>query len=217
MIKFEQANKIFAKKVCLENINLTISPQEFILFTGNSGSGKTILLELILQNHSISSGKFTSTFNKNEIIYLPQSVKLLNDRNIWQNLNIPLLFQGISNADITICLNNILKNLHLLEKKYFYPQQLSQGEKQCCCIARTIISKAKFIIMDNPFVFLDKKQIQNIMQILISHHKAYKPTIILTSNNENFDTKLYEKIRSIHLENHTLTRIQSISNENNTT
>ena len=218
IIKINNLSKTFndgkKKKTILENLNLSIKTGQSIAITGRSGCGKTTLLNIIgglldfdygdlfINNVNINSLSLNqiADYRKNYFGFITQNFNLLDDRNVFENVALPLYYSSIKKSDIQKRVNTILTTLdisHLAQKNI---KNLSGGEKQRVAIARALVKKSKIILADEPTGSLDEKTELDILNIF-SKLKNSGITLIIVTHNEkvanNFDLVYELKNKSL--------------------
>lgn len=193
------------------DLNLTIEKSEFIFLIGKSGSGKSTLLQLIYFNLLPFSGevqfeKFNSKtvktrdlpFLRRKLGIIFQDFKLLNDRNVYDNLSFVLQSTNTSRNEIKRKVASALTDVGLLHKRFSFPKELSGGEKQRIAIARSIINEPTLILADEPTGNLDPATSGEIVDLLFKINSRGTAVIFATHNYE-IVKKYQQKI--IKLEN----------------
>ena len=201
IIKINNLSKTYndgkKKKTILENLNLSIKTGQSIAITGRSGCGKTTLLNIIgglldfdygdlfINNVNINSLSLNqiADYRKNYFGFITQNFNLLDDRNVFENVALPLYYSSIKKSDIQKRVNTILTTLdiaHLAQKNI---KNLSGGEKQRVAIARALVKKSKIILADEPTGSLDEKTELDILNIF-SKLKNSGITLIIVTHNE---------------------------------
>ena len=201
IIKINNLSKTFndgkKKKTILENLNLSIKTGQSIAITGRSWCGKTTLLNIIgglldfdygdlfINNVNINSLSLNqiADYRKNYFGFITQNFNLLDDRNVFENVALPLYYSSIKKSDIQKRVNTILTTLdisHLAQKNI---KNLSGGEKQRVAIARALVKKSKIILADEPTGSLDEKTELDILNIF-SKLKNSGITLIIVTHNE---------------------------------
>ena len=201
IIKINNLSKTFndgkKKKTILKNLNLSIKTGQSIAITGRSGCGKTTLLNIIgglldfdygdlfINNVNINSLSLNqiADYRKNYFGFITQNFNLLDDRNVFENVALPLYYSSIKKSDIQKRVNTILTTLdisHLAQKNI---KNLSSGEKQRVAIARALVKKSKIILADEPTGSLDEKTELDILNIF-SKLKNSGITLIIVTHNE---------------------------------
>ena len=201
IIKINNLSKTFndgkKKKTILKNLNLSIKTGQSIAITGRSGCGKTTLLNIIgglldfdygdlfINNVNMNSLSLNqiADYRKNYFGFITQNFNLLDDRNVFENVALPLYYSSIKKSDIQKRVNTILTTLdisHLAQKNI---KNLSGGEKQRVAIARALVKKSKIILADEPTGSLDEKTELDILNIF-SKLKNSGITLIIVTHNE---------------------------------
>ncbi|WP_207745330.1 ABC transporter ATP-binding protein [Sarcina ventriculi] len=201
IIKINNLSKTFndgkKKKTILKNLNLSIKTGQSIAITGRSGCGKTTLLNIIgglldfdygdlfINNVNINSLSLNqiADYRKKYFGFITQNFNLLDDRNVFENVALPLYYSSIKKSDIQKRVNTILTTLdisHLAQKNI---KNLSGGEKQRVAIARALVKKSKIILADEPTGSLDEKTELDILNIF-SKLKNSGITLIIVTHNE---------------------------------
>ena len=202
IIKINNLSKTFndgkKKKTILENLNLSIKTGQSIAITGRSGCGKTTLLNIIgglldfdygdlfINNININSLSLNqiADYRKNYFGFITQNFNLLDDRNVFENVALPLYYSSIKKSDIQKRVNTILTTLdisHLAQKNI---KNLSGGEKQRVAIARALVKKSKIILADEPTGSLDEKTELDILNIFSKLKNSGITLIIVTHNKK---------------------------------
>lgn len=202
IIKINNLSKTFndgkKKKTILENLNLSIKTGQSIAITGRSGCGKTTLLNIIgglldfdygdlfINNVNINSLSLNqiADYRKNYFGFITQNFNLLDDRNVFENVALPLYYSSIKKSDIQKRVNTILTTLdisHLAQKNI---KNLSGGEKQRVAIARALVKKSKIILADEPTGSLDEKTELDILNIFSKLKNSGITLIIVTHNKK---------------------------------
>ncbi len=202
IIKINNLSKTFndgkKKKTILKNLNLSIKTGQSIAITGRSGCGKTTLLNIIgglldfdygdlfINNININSLSLNqiADYRKNYFGFITQNFNLLDDRNVFENVALPLYYSSIKKSDIQKRVNTILTTLdisHLAQKNI---KNLSGGEKQRVAIARALVKKSKIILADEPTGSLDEKTELDILNIFSKLKNSGITLIIVTHNKK---------------------------------
>ena len=179
MIIFKNVSVKYGNNTVLKDVNLRIDEGEFVFIVGKSGAGKTTLFKLLTREITQTSGVI-KVFNENisflrnrEIPYyrrklgiIFQDFKLLNDRNVFQNIAFAQEVIGASTFNIKKRVNKILNLVGIRQKANKMPNELSGGEKQKVAIARAIVNKPKLVLADEPTGNLDEISTNEIMNLL---------------------------------------------------
>ncbi len=196
MITASNLTKRFGDVLALDEVNFTVEPGEFVFLTGPSGSGKTTLLKLILRE--VTSDKGEIKVNNIDLKKIPQrrlpdyrrnigivfqDFRLLADRNIEENVALPLEVRGVKPAEASASAKKALEVVGLAKRGKFFPSQLSGGELQRAALARAIVGKPQLILADEPTGNLDPKTAQSIMKLLKAIHEELKTTVLMATHN----------------------------------
>ena len=197
MIKIDNVSYTYSKGGGVSNINLTIDDGEFVFLIGPTGSGKTTILRLLYLDLFPKAGKViidkfdSQTIKKRKIPYLRrrvgvifQNYHLLEDRNLFENIALPLHVLGYDKDEILELVNESIDEIGLKGKETHYPNELSGGEQQRACIARALIKDPDIILADEPTGNLDPVASFELIKLLeqISQEGT---SILMASHNYN--------------------------------
>ncbi len=195
LIKLNNISKSYGKQVILSNFNLEVEKGEFIGIKGESGKGKSTLLNIIglleecdgkifFEEKCISSNdnKKVQALLKNRIGYLFQNFALIDDLSVYDNLKIVL--KRSSKSEKMTLIQQALEKVDLKDVMNKKVYQLSGGEQQRVAVARLILQQSDIILADEPTGSLDRKNALLIMDLLEKFHKEGK-TIIMVSHDES--------------------------------
>ncbi|MFR9208465.1 MAG: ABC transporter ATP-binding protein, partial [Lachnospiraceae bacterium] len=182
----------------LKNANLTIQSEDMLAIMGPSGSGKSTLLKIIGCMIKSTSGQYMFNENRVEkmngkqlanmrnkhIGFIFQDFCLLEDRNVEENVMLPLLFAKVPFGKMPKKVEGVLEQMGISELSKRTTAELSGGQKQRVAIARALISDPEVILADEPTGSLDSKTAQEVMDALISLNNTGKTIIIVTHNPE---------------------------------
>ena len=181
----------------LQQINLNIKPGEFVYLIGPSGAGKSTILKLIymellpISGHVIVSNYNSLTIKKRHIPHLRrklgiifQDFKLLNDRNVFDNVAFTLQVIGTNTKNIKKKVLRVLSEVGLNHKRNKMPTQLSGGEQQKVAIARALVNEPFVLLADEPTGNLDAKATKEIMQLLDKINIKGTAILMATHNNK---------------------------------
>ena len=211
MIRLQNISKRFPDSgEVLAHIDLQIDRGEMVFLTGPSGSGKSTLLKLIALVEAPTRGKLY--FNERNITKLSrrnisryrsqmglvfQDHRLLHDRNVFENIALPLRINGFSPRDIPKRVRAALDKVDLLNKEKSKPISLSGGEQQRVGIARAIVHKPKILLADEPTGNLDPELSNDIMQLFIDFNQV-GVTALVASHDHGLIENLGKKV--MHLQ-----------------
>ncbi len=198
MIRFEQVSKVYPGNFrALDKLSFTIEKGEMIFLAGHSGAGKSTALKLISGIIKPSSGKVMlnnqnlGDLNDNQLGYLRQHIgivfqdhKILFDRNVLQNVLLPLKIIGY---DLAVAKKRALvaiEKVGLKGKELADPITLSGGEQQRLCIARAVVHQPTLLIADEPSANLDRAYALDIMELFRTFHQA-GTTVLISAHDES--------------------------------
>ena len=197
MIKIDNVSYTYSKGGGVSNINLTIDDGEFVFLIGPTGSGKTTILRLLYLDLFPKAGKVvidkfdSQTIKKRKIPYLRrrvgvifQNYHLLEDRNLFENIALPLHVLGYDKDEILELVNESIDEIGLKGKETHYPNELSGGEQQRACIARALIKDPDIILADEPTGNLDPVASFELIKLLEQISKE-GTSILMASHNYN--------------------------------
>lgn len=197
MLSFSNVDFSYTGRPVFNDLNLSIDKGEFIFLIGKSGSGKSTLLQLIYFNLLPFSGEVQfDQFNSKVIRIndLPilrrklgiifQDFKLLNDRNIYENLSFVLEAVNTPRKIIKKKIASVLTDVGLLHRRFSFPSELSGGEKQRIAIARAVINDPLLILADEPTGNLDPITSAEIVDLLFKINSRGTAVLFATHNYE---------------------------------
>ena len=203
MIKTVNLQKIFKTEEvetwALNNVSLEIKEGEFVAIMGPSGCGKSTLLNILGLLDNPSGGeyylngtdvsKFTeaqrTNLRKGVIGFVFQSFNLIDELNVYENIELPLLYMGIPASERKKRVEEAMNRMAIAHRVKHFPQQLSGGQQQRVAIARALASEAPVILADEPTGNLDEETAQDITEILKeSAHQMNKCVVVVTHSNE---------------------------------
>ena len=197
MINIDNVSYSYKKGGGVSNINLTIQDGEFVFLIGPTGSGKTTILKLLYMDLFPKAGKITidkfdsQSIKKRKIPYLRRRVgvifqhyHLLEDRNLFENIALPLHVLGYDKEEVVELVNESIDEIGLSGKESHYPHELSGGEQQRACIARALIKDPEIILADEPTGNLDPVASFELIKLLEQISKE-GTSILMVSHNYN--------------------------------
>ena len=198
MIQLDNIKKVFQTEEvetwALRNISLQVKEGEFVAIMGPSGCGKSTLLNIIglLNNPTSGSylldGKVVSTLKESErtlirrgmIGFVFQSFNLIDELNVVENIELPLLYMGVSGKERRKRAEDVMERVAISHRAKHFPSQLSGGQQQRTAIARAILPHPKLILADEPTGNLDSKNGKEVMELLSELHKEGTTIVMVT-------------------------------------
>ncbi len=210
MILLDRVTKVYNRtSTALDRITLHVEPKEFVIIIGASGAGKSTLLKLLTREERQTSGKivvggidYDKLKDKNipllrrKIGVVFQDFKLLQGKNVFENVAFALEVVGFSNKEIKHTVPKVLDIVGLKGKEKRMPHELSGGERQRVAIARAIVRQPKILIADEPTGNLDPKHAWDVIKVLEKINR-YGTTVLLTTHNQDIVNKLKRRVITI--------------------
>jgi putative ABC transport system ATP-binding protein len=182
----------------LKDVNLEFNEGDFISIMGPSGSGKSTLLNVIGMLDTFNEGEYffmgqavhtlkekqRTQLYKQYIGFVFQAYHLIDELNVYENIETPLLYQDVKSSERKAMVGDMLDRFNIVGKKDLFPSQLSGGQQQLVGIARALITKPKLILADEPTGNLNSKQGEEIMEIFTQLNKEEGVTIIQVTHSE---------------------------------
>lgn len=183
MIKLKDIDKYvdakFQRSFILKGIDLEVKEGEFVSIMGPSGSGKSTLLNIIGMLDKPSAGEYyfldepvhkfserkTSNLHKEYIGFVFQAYHLIDELNVYENIETPLLYRGVKGKERAALVAEMLDKFRIVAKKDLFPEQLSGGQQQLVGVARALIGSPKLLLADEPTGNLHSEQGEEIMQL----------------------------------------------------
>jgi ABC-type antimicrobial peptide transport system, ATPase component len=203
MIKLENVSKVFALEAgnfaALKQNDIHIRKGEFIAVMGPSGSGKSTLLQLIGGLDLPTSGSITvdgvrlnelnekdrTLFRRTKVGFVFQNYQLLPMMTVAENVALPLAANKASKSEIKSKVQRLLEAVHLEGKESRFPSQLSGGQQQRVAIARALAMKPQLILADEPTGNLDRKNGQDVLQLLSRLNKEERITVVMVTHDRH--------------------------------
>lgn len=182
----------------LDHVSLTIDEQEFVAIIGHSGSGKSTLMNMLGCLDVPTSGEYwlhgqdvsalsddeLSDIRNREIGFIFQSFNLIPNLTALENVELPLIYRGVSKSVREELSVEALKKVGLEHRMDHKPSEMSGGQQQRVAIARAIAQAPPVILADEPTGNLDSNSTKEIMDILKGLHKEGRTVILITHDNE---------------------------------
>ena len=198
MIKLKGITKFYKPNTyALKDVDLEINPGEFVSIVGQSGTGKTTLIKLIIAEEKPTDGQIMvggwdiTNIQNREVPFLRRQIgvvfqdfKLLQKKTIFENVSFALETCGAPRNKILAIVPQVLKIVGLEEKIDRYPNQLSGGEQQRVVIARSLAHKPKLLVADEPTGNLDSINTREIIDLLKRINELGTTVVLVTHNRE---------------------------------
>lgn len=201
MIKTNELTKIFrteeVETTALNKINLNVKEGEYVAVMGPSGCGKSTLLNILglLDNPTSGSYLFNGTevanlkerdrtvFRKGNIGFVFQSFNLIDELNVFENVELPLIYLKMKTSERKKKVEEALDRMKITHRAKHFPQQLSGGQQQRVAIARAVVANPRLILADEPTGNLDSKNGIEVINLLSELNKE-GTTIIMVTHSE---------------------------------
>ena len=207
MLEFVHVDKTYKNKVCaLNDCNFKIEQGEFVFLIGPSGAGKSTITKLILKEINPDGGKIylygedITRLKARKVPKLRQSIgmvfqdfKLLENKTVYQNIKYVMQILGKSSSEIKSTIDTVLDLVNLKDKKNAYPHELSGGEMQRVCIARSMVNKPKLLIADEPTGNLDPVTSMDIANALVRINER-GTTVLMITHEKDIVNKLQKRV-----------------------
>lgn len=202
MIRIEHLSKVFrteeVETTALNDVSLHVKQGEFVAIMGPSGCGKSTLLNIIGLLDNPTSGNYY--FNGQEVGYLKekqrtqvrkgnigfvfQSFNLIDELNVYENVELPLIYLKKKASEKKELVTSILDRMNISHRVKHFPQQLSGGQQQRVAIARAVVAGPKLILADEPTGNLDSKNGAEVMNLLTELNQE-GTTIVMVTHSQH--------------------------------
>ena len=223
MIKTENLQKVFRTEEvetwALNDVSIDIAAGEFVAIMGPSGCGKSTLLNILGLLDNPTGGAYflnvtdvsaypernRTRLRKGVIGFVFQSFNLIEELNVFENIELPLLYMGVPVAVRKQKVHAAMERMQITHRAKHFPQQLSGGQQQRVAIARAVVAGPKIILADEPTGNLDSKNGKEVMNLL-TELNAEGTTVIMVTHSQHdagyaarivnlFDGQIVEKAR----------------------
>lgn len=202
MIQLQNVNRVFCtselETTALNHIELYINKGDFVAIMGPSGCGKSTLLSILGMLDSPSSGAYLfedadianysekqlAQLRKTKLGFVFQSFNLIDELTVFQNVELPLQYQGVPTAERKTRVEAILKRMQIDHRAEHLPLQLSGGQQQRVAVARALVINPALILADEPTGNLDSKNSEEVMQMLRQLNRD-GTTVVMVTHSEH--------------------------------
>jgi putative ABC transport system ATP-binding protein len=213
MIQLQNIEKVYrtstVETLALNSISLDIAKGEFLSIMGPSGCGKSTLLNIMGLLDAPSKGnikiadqktdnlsdKQLAHFRNQKLGFIFQSYHLINDLQVIDNVELPLLYRASTAKERRKLATEALEKVGLANRMKHFPNQLSGGQKQRVAIARAIVGRPEIILADEPTGNLDSAMGNEILDILLQLNQRDGTTIVMVTHDENMAHKTHRLVR----------------------
>ena len=203
MIKTKNLQKIFrtedVETWALHDVTLEIKEGEFVAIMGPSGCGKSTLLNILglLDNptngtyelNGVEVSKYTeaerTNLRKGVIGFVFQSFNLIDELNVYENIELPLLYMGVPKDERKRRVEEAMARMDISHRVKHFPQQLSGGQQQRVAIARAVVANPKIILADEPTGNLDSKNGKEVMDLLTQLNREGTTVVMVTHSQHD--------------------------------
>lgn len=213
MIQLQNIEKVYRtdtiQTLALNSINLEVEKSEFLSIMGPSGCGKSTLLNIMglldapskgsinidQQRTTNFSDKQLAAFRNKKLGFIFQSYHLINDLQVLDNVELPLLYRDTTAKERRALATEALEKVGLSNRLKHFPTQLSGGQRQRVAIARAIVGRPEIILADEPTGNLDSAMGNEIMDILLQLNRNEGTTIVMVTHDEHMAQKTHRLVR----------------------
>ena len=221
-IEIQDLQKVFrtehVETIALNGVSLTVNDGEFVAIMGPSGCGKSTLLNIMGLLDNPTSGRYLlngidvtlkseserTDIRKGTRGFVVQAFNLIEDLNVVENIEMPLLYMGIRKAERRRRVAEAMERMNITHRAKHFPAQLSGGQQQRVAIARAVVSRPSLILADEPTGNLDSKNGHEVMSLLSELHKNGTTIVMVTHSQKDaqyatrifnlFDVQIVEKV-----------------------
>lgn len=198
MIKTKSLKKIYTTEevetTALNRVDFEVNEGEFVSIMGPSGCGKSTLLNILGMLDNPTDGEYyfldeevsryserqRANLRKSNIGFVFQSFNLIDELTVFENVELPLLYLGVSGSDRKRRVEEVLEQMQIMHRRNHFPQQLSGGQQQRVAVGRAVVANPKLILADEPTGNLDSAHGEEVMKLLMDLHGTGTTIIIVT-------------------------------------
>jgi len=201
LIRLEKIGKVFhtdeVETHALDGVNLEIADGEYVSIAGPSGSGKTTLLSILGLLDTPTSGEYVlagqpvanlsvadrARVRNRQIGFIFQAFNLIGDLTVFENIELPLTYRGMTAEERKMRVQNALDQVGLTHRANHYPGQLSGGQQQRVAVARAVAGDPAILLADEPTGNLDSQNSESVMSLLRELHKGGATICMVTHDS----------------------------------
>lgn len=221
MIHIKDLSKIYSTEevqtYALNSINLDIWEGDFVAVMGASGCGKSTLLNILGMLDDPSSGQYffegqdvfaiksrrRAALRKDNIGFIFQNFNLIDELNVHDNIELPLIYNGVPAGKRTERVKEIMHNMNISHRARHFPQQLSGGQQQRVAVARALVNKPKLVLADEPTGNLDSSNGNEVMNLLSDLHRSGTTIVMVT--HSMYDARFASRV--VHMKDGAINHI----------
>jgi putative ABC transport system ATP-binding protein len=203
MIRTKDLAKVYrtedVETTALNSVNVEINEGEFVAIMGPSGCGKSTLLNVLGLLDKPSGGEYyfrddevagynerqRANLRKHNIGFVFQSFNLIDELTVYENVELPLLYLGVSSSERKERVSDVLEYMAIKHRDTHFPQQLSGGQQQRVAVARAVVSRPKLILADEPTGNLDSAHGSEVMDLLTELNKTGTTIVMVTHSTHD--------------------------------
>lgn len=198
MIIIKELTKVFqandVQTMALNQVDFEVSEGEFVAIMGPSGCGKSTLLNTIGLLEEPTSGQYKflghnifelsekerTTIRKKNIGFVFQNFNLIDELNIFENVELPLIYLGLPAPERKVKVIDVLEKMEMTHRKKYFPNQLSGGQQQRIAVARALVVNPALLLADEPTGNLDSLHGDDVMNLFINLNDAGTTIVMVT-------------------------------------
>jgi len=203
MLRTTNLSKVFrtdeVETTALNNVSFEIKKGEFVAIMGPSGCGKSTLLNILGLLDNPTSGEYfflenevakhsekqRAKLRKNNIGFVFQNFNLIDELNVFENVELPLIYLGYSASERKKRVDEVLEQMQIIHRKKHFPLQLSGGQQQRVAVARAVVAKPSLILADEPTGNLDSAHGEEVMNLLEGLNQSGTTIIMVTHSQRD--------------------------------
>jgi len=203
VIKTENLTKVFrtdeVETTALNTVTLQVKKAEFVAIMGPSGCGKSTLLNILGLLDNPSNGNYyfldkevsdysekqRAKLRKHNIGFVFQNFNLIDELNVFENVELPLIYLGWSSSERKKRVDEVLEQMKIIHRKKHFPLQLSGGQQQRVAVARAVIANPHLILADEPTGNLDSSHGEEVMNLLTDLNSKGTTIVMVTHSQRD--------------------------------